>query len=120
MKRLYARHRLDIRPGHLVRAAALMTRTDATRAAGEVQRTWSPDGSALACYSVRSGFHLLLTTIDLPPGSEVMFSAVTHPDMPRIALHHGLVAAGPRPGDAFSSAGHGRACHHGQNACVGG
>src|SRR5437762_1436909 len=58
MKRLYARHRLDIRPGHLLRAAALMTRTDATRAAGEVQRTWSPDGSALACYSVRSGFHL--------------------------------------------------------------
>jgi len=91
MKRLYARHRLDIRPGHLVRAATLMTRTDATRAAGEVQRTWSPGGPALACYSVRSGFHLLLTAIDLPPGSEVMFSAVTHPDMPRIALHHGLV-----------------------------
>src|SRR6266516_7086358 len=91
MKRLYALHRLDMRPGHLLRAAALMTRTDATRAAGEVQRTWSPDGSALACYSVRSGFHLLLSALGLPRGSEVLFSAVTHPDMPRIAEHHGLV-----------------------------
>jgi dTDP-4-amino-4,6-dideoxygalactose transaminase len=52
---------------------------------------WPARSSALACYSVRSGFHLLLGVLDLPRGSEVLFSAVTHPDMPRIAHHHGLV-----------------------------
>ena len=91
MKRLFARHRLDIRPYQLVRAAAVLTAAGATRAAAQVEAMWSPEGSALACYSVRSGFHLLLTALDLPRGSEVMFSAVTHPDMPRIAAHHGLV-----------------------------
>ena len=92
MNRLYARHRLDIRPSHLARAVALLGATGPERVARTVEARWSPNGDALACYSVRSGFHLLLTALDLPPGSEVLFSAVTHPDMPRIAEHHGLVA----------------------------
>ena len=92
MNRLYARHRLDTRPSHLARAVALLGATDPERVARTVEARWSPDGDALACFSVRSGFHLLLTAFDLPHGSEVLFSAVTHPDMPRIAEHHGLVA----------------------------
>ena len=92
MKRLYARHRLDIRATDLVAALTAMAAIDPDKAAREVETTWSPQGSGLACYSVRSGFHLLLTALDLPPGSEVLFSAVTHPDMPRLAEHHGLVA----------------------------
>ncbi|TMD19068.1 MAG: DegT/DnrJ/EryC1/StrS aminotransferase family protein, partial [Chloroflexi bacterium] len=68
-----------------------MTASDPKRAAADLERLWSPAGHALATYSVRSGFHLLLSTLQLPPGSEVMFSAVTHPDMPRLAMHHGLV-----------------------------
>ena len=91
MKRLFARHRLDIRPHHLVHAVVAMTAAGADRAAAQVEAMWSPEGSALTCYSVGSGFHLLLAALDLPRGSEVMFSAVTHPDMPRIAAHHGLV-----------------------------
>jgi len=91
MNRLYARHRLDIRAAHLRHAVAALATTDAEREARELERLWSPDSSGLACYSVRSGFHLLLTALELPPGSEVMFSAVTHPDMPRIAEHHGVV-----------------------------
>ena len=91
MNRLYARHRLDIRPVHLRHAVAALAVTDAAREARELERLWSPYGSALACYSVRSGFHLLLSALELPRGSEVLFSAVTHPDMPRIAEHHGLV-----------------------------
>jgi perosamine synthetase len=90
MKRLYARHRLDIRPADLLAGLAAMGASDADRAASEVEDLWSADGSALACYSVRSGFHLLLAALDLPRGSEVLFSAVTHPDMPRLAGHHGL------------------------------
>jgi dTDP-4-amino-4,6-dideoxygalactose transaminase len=67
-----------------------MTATDAPRAAAAVERVWSPD-AALACYSVRSGFHLLLAALEEPHGSEVLFSSVTHPDMARIVRHHGLV-----------------------------
>ena len=91
MQQLFARHRLDIEPSHLAAGAAAMTRSDPTRAAAELQRLWSPAGQALATYSVRSGFHLLLSTLQLPAGSEVLFSAVTHPDMPRLVEHHGLV-----------------------------
>lgn len=91
MQRLYARHRLDIEPTHIAAGLGLMTATDPARSAADLEHAWSPDGRALAAYSVRSGFHLLLGALDLTPGSEVMFSAVTHPDMPRIAAHHGLV-----------------------------
>ncbi len=91
MKRLYARHHLDIRPADLLAGLAALGASDADRAAWEVEDLWSADGSALACYSVRSGFHLLLATLDLPPGGEVLFSAVTHPDMPRLAEYHGLI-----------------------------
>ena len=91
MKRLYARHRLDVQPRHLAFALCVLGSSDHDRSAACVEGAWPAPGSALACYSVRSGFHLLLTALDLPLGSEVLFSAVTHPDMPRIAVHHGLV-----------------------------
>jgi dTDP-4-amino-4,6-dideoxygalactose transaminase len=90
MNRLYARHRLDIRSADIAAGLAAMAATDPDRAAAEVEQQWAPDASALAAYSVRSGFHLLLSSLHLPPGSEVFFSAVTHPDMPRIAQHHRL------------------------------
>ena len=91
MKRFHARHRLDIGPRGLAAAFAALPASDPERAAAGVEHLWSADATGLACYSVRSAFHLLLTSLDLPAGSEVMFSAVTHPDMPRIAIHHGLV-----------------------------
>jgi dTDP-4-amino-4,6-dideoxygalactose transaminase len=46
----------------------------------------------LVCFSVRTGFDLLLEALALPKGSEIVFSALTHPDMPRIAGAHGLRA----------------------------
>lgn len=91
MKRLYARHRLDIGPADLAAAAATLPASDHDRVAEDVEQRWSGDGSGLACYSVRSGFHLMLRALELPHGSEVLFSAVTHPDMPRIVQQHGLV-----------------------------
>jgi perosamine synthetase len=48
--------------------------------------------NALACLSVRSGFDLALQALALPPGSEILVSAVTIPDMLRIIAAHGLVA----------------------------
>ena len=64
---------------------------NAKPAAAEVEALWSARGDALACLSVRSAFDLYLRARRLPPGSEVVFSAMTVADMPRIAMRHGLV-----------------------------
>lgn len=56
-----------------------------------VEILWPSAERMLACLSVRSGFDLLLDTLDLPRGSEVLVSAITIPDMIRIIEHHGLV-----------------------------
>ena len=53
---------------------------------------WVPPEEALVTLSVRSGWDLLLSTLRLPPGSEVLVSAVTIPDMVRIIERHALVA----------------------------
>ncbi len=57
----------------------------------QVEASWSPEGDALVCLSVRSGLDLLLTALDYPKGTEVLVSAVTIRDMVRIVEHHGLV-----------------------------
>ncbi len=49
----------------------------------------APDG--MACLSVRSALDLLLSALDLPKGSEVLYSAVTIPDMVHVARAHDLV-----------------------------
>ena len=56
-----------------------------------VEELWSSRGDALACLSVRSGFDLLWAAARFPQGSEVLFTALTIGDMPRIAEHHGLI-----------------------------
>lgn len=58
----------------------------------QVETLWSANHDSLVCLSVRSGFDLWLQAIALPPGSEVLVSAITIPDMVRILEHHGLVA----------------------------
>ncbi|MCH7715601.1 MAG: DegT/DnrJ/EryC1/StrS aminotransferase family protein [Gemmatimonadetes bacterium] len=57
-----------------------------------VEECWSAGGDGLVALSVRSGFDLLLSAAEFPVGSEVIFSALTIADMPRIVEHHGLVA----------------------------
>jgi perosamine synthetase len=60
---------------------------DEERAAG----AWgAPAGETVVCLSVRTGFDLLLEALALPPGSEVLLSAVTHPELARIVRRHGL------------------------------
>lgn len=93
MLTLQSRHRLDIRLRDFAYAAlAVVWARDAEEFGTRLAETWSPSGQGLACRSVRSGFHLLLDTLDLPAGGEVLVSAVTHPDMVRIIEAHGLVA----------------------------
>jgi dTDP-4-amino-4,6-dideoxygalactose transaminase len=57
-----------------------------------VPSDWIPPRESLVTLSVRTGWDLLLTALDLPPGSEILVSGVTIPDMVRIIEHHGLVA----------------------------
>ena len=90
---LRPRHRLDIRLRDFAYAllAGAWARNPG-RLSARLGAGWSPPGEGLACRSVRSGFHLLLESLALPAGSEVLVSAVTHPDMVRILESHGLVA----------------------------
>ena len=69
-----------------------LTLGDRSAIQASLEHDWS-DGNndALACLSVRSGFDLLLQALDLPAGSEVLYSAVTIPDMVQVAKSHGLV-----------------------------
>jgi dTDP-4-amino-4,6-dideoxygalactose transaminase len=93
MLTLQSRHRLDIRLRDFAYAlSACAWAPDAERLSSQLESSWSPAGLGLASRSVRSGFHLLLEALALPAGSEVLVSAVTHPDMIRILEAHTLVA----------------------------
>lgn len=57
----------------------------------ELERLWDADGRAVATLSVRSGLDLVLRALALPPGSEVLVSAITIRDMVTILEAHELV-----------------------------
>jgi len=89
---MWARKRLDV--GWTDLAFGLLHAclpADRWAAQRRVERAWSGSGDALACLSVRSGFDLLLGALALPPGSEVLVSAITIRHMVEIIEHHGLV-----------------------------
>ena len=52
---------------------------------------WSSEDDTLACFSVRSGFDLLLQALSFPRDSEILFSALNVKGMIKIARRHGLV-----------------------------
>ena len=60
---------------------------------------WGSERGVLACLNVRSAFDLYLGARRWAPGDEIVFSALTVPDMPAIARRHGLrvVPRGRRP-----------------------
>ena len=92
---MYARLRLDI--GWLDLASSLwhcaappdrataQARAEAWFAAG------MSSGGALCSLSLRSGLDSYFSALALPPGSEVLMSALTIPDMWKIVEQHGLV-----------------------------
>ena len=57
-----------------------------------IARACASRNEQLVCLSVRSGFDLLLQALALPAGSEILVSAVTHPDMVNIIERHDLRA----------------------------
>ena len=54
------------------------------------ESSWSIDGHAIVCLSVRTGFDLLLQALRLPKGSEVLMSALNVPGMMRVVEENGL------------------------------
>jgi perosamine synthetase len=89
---MWSRKRLDICGSDLLAAAAYaLVRWRPRTAQAALEQEFSPAGDALACLSVRSAWDLLLQSLDLKPGDEVLMSALTIPDMVRIVEHHGLV-----------------------------
>ncbi|ETL38650.1 hypothetical protein, variant 7 [Phytophthora nicotianae CJ01A1] len=56
-----------------------------------IANLWDPSGHAMVTLSIRTGFDLLLQTLKLPAGSEVLCSAITIPDMIYVLRYHGLV-----------------------------
>jgi perosamine synthetase len=89
---MFAPKRLDIGwtdiAAGLLRGVTARHRVDL---AARLESRWSPAGDAFACLSVRTGFDLYLSAVDLPRGSEVIVSAITIPHMVRIIEDHGLV-----------------------------
>lgn len=61
---------------------------------GKIEALWKEE--SFVCFSVRTGFDLLLRELALPEGSEVVVSPVTIPGMIDILLEHNLV---PVPAD---------------------
>ena len=57
-----------------------------------ISQSWKDSRHAFSCLSVRTGFDLLLQTLALPAGSEVIVSALTIEGMLTIIEKHGLVA----------------------------
>src|SRR4029079_3726535 len=89
---MWPRKQLDVRLADL---AFGVLQVVASRAQPSTQSVvgehWVPSEEAILSLSVRSGLDLLLSTLQLPPGSKVIVSAVTIPDMARIIQHPGLV-----------------------------
>lgn len=91
---MWIRKRFDISERDLLWAAGQCLRAaDPQQQARRLAQCWG-SGEILATLSVRSGFDLLWSALELPPGSEVIMSGLTIPDMPRIVREHGLVPVG--------------------------
>ena len=86
MNNMIVPHRIDIGSSDICAGFV-----DVLRSRSETDTFIFPDGSkALIALSVRSALDLYLRAIALPIGSEVIVSAITHPDMVEILRYHGL------------------------------
>jgi len=65
--------------------------TDEQEALQRVQSLWGTSRATIICQSVRSGLDLLLESLNWRPGSQILMSAATIPQMARVVIEHGLV-----------------------------
>ncbi|CAH0486102.1 unnamed protein product [Peronospora farinosa] len=57
----------------------------------KITKLWNSSGQTIVTLSIRTAFDLLLQTLKLPVGSEVLCSAITIPDMMYVLRYHALV-----------------------------
>ncbi|HWL07406.1 MAG TPA: DegT/DnrJ/EryC1/StrS family aminotransferase [Planctomicrobium sp.] len=90
---MWARLRLDLGWTDLLKGAGFCFNSFSSDPPQiQLETEWSSGkNDALACLSLRSAFDLLLTAMNWPAGSEILFSALTIPDMPEIAVQHQLI-----------------------------
>jgi perosamine synthetase len=93
IKPIYARKCIDISLKDILKFLwnFILHPQPAEETEAELDTAWSTK-QTLASYTVRSGFDLCLQACDFPPGSEILVSAVTIPDMVRVIKYHQLVA----------------------------
>ena len=88
---MWVRKRIDIRWSDIVAGLGYCAQpADRQKSIDELETLWSSSHQAFACLSVRTGFDLLLKTLNWAPGSEVILTAMTIPDMARILREHKL------------------------------
>ena len=90
---VYPRHRIDLAGGDVLTGLrATLLPPDPAAVEAEVLQAAGLTERGLICLSVRSAWDLLLQVLAWPAGSEVIVSAITHPDMITIMQAHGLRA----------------------------
>jgi dTDP-4-amino-4,6-dideoxygalactose transaminase len=88
---MWSRIRLDIGLADIGHGLlACLSAPDRAKVERELEELWSREGDAIVSYSVRSAFDLMFQALDLPPGSEVLFSALNVKGMIKIVERHGL------------------------------
>ena len=88
---MWPRKQLDIDWADFAFGLRSMLRPTRCRDADILPSGWIPTDEGFVSLSVRTGWDLFLTALALPPGSEIIMSSVTIPDMARIVQHHSLV-----------------------------
>ena len=88
---MWPRKQLDIDWADFAFGLRSFLHTAHTHAEDILPAGWIPVDEALVSLSVRTGWDLFLGALALPPGSEIIMSAVTIPDMARIVEQHCLV-----------------------------
>lgn len=91
---MLVRKRLDITWTELLRAGfcgCVAAEASSPQATASIEAAFGNEVFAWPCLSVRTGFDATLAALALPPGSEVLISAITIPGMLRILHEHGLV-----------------------------
>ncbi|DAZ94654.1 TPA: hypothetical protein N0F65_000934 [Lagenidium giganteum] len=91
---IFPRKKLDVTYADVLAGVrSCLTLSEEQRAEYEdlITRRWDPTGASMVCLSIRTGFDLLLQTLKLPKGSEVICSAITIPDMIYLIRYHELV-----------------------------
>lgn len=90
---MWARARFDLSKRDIGYGLARCARSpDREALRDELETLWAPEtNDTIACFSVRSGFDLLLQSLGLEEGSEILFSALNIRGMVKIARRLGHV-----------------------------